>query len=99
MARQKGVKVGMHRLVVAWPFPEKRVQELARKAKAIVVVEMNLGQMVREVERVVKGTCPVVLCGHAGGNVHDPKDIAEAIVSARSEKRPRDAFGGVEVQQ
>jgi 2-oxoglutarate ferredoxin oxidoreductase subunit alpha len=99
LAQQKGVKAGLHRLQIAWPFPEKRVAELARKAKAIVVVEMNYGQMVREVERVVKGACPVVLLGHGGGNVHDPKDIAEAIVAARAERRPRDGAAGAEVRQ
>jgi 2-oxoglutarate ferredoxin oxidoreductase subunit alpha len=93
LARDKGVKVGMHRLQVAWPFPETRVRELARKAKAIVVVEMNLGQMVREVERVVKGACPVVLCGHSGGAVHDPQVIAAAILGARAGERPRAAAG------
>ncbi len=98
LARAKGTKVGLHRLLVAWPFPEKRIVELSRRAKAIVVVEMNYGQMVREVERVVQGRCPVVLCGHGGGNVHDPKDIAEAIVAAarREGRRPSAAM---EVQQ
>jgi 2-oxoglutarate ferredoxin oxidoreductase subunit alpha len=97
LARQQGARVGLHRLVVAWPFPEKRVVELARRVKALVVVEMNYGQMVREVERAVKGACPVVLCGHGGGNVHDPKDIAEAILAARGARRPSQAFAGVEV--
>jgi 2-oxoglutarate ferredoxin oxidoreductase subunit alpha len=97
LARQKGARVGLHRLVVAWPFPEKRVADLARRVKALVVVEMNYGQMVREVERAVKGACPVVLCGHGGGNVHDPKDIAEAILAARFARRPSEAFAGVEV--
>jgi len=98
LAREQGAKVGMHRLQVAWPFPEKRVAELARKAKAIVVVEMNYGQMVREVERVVKGACPVVLCGHGGGAVHDPRDIAAAIVGARTGERPRAAAASPEVR-
>jgi 2-oxoglutarate ferredoxin oxidoreductase subunit alpha len=98
LARQKGAKVGMHRLLVTWPFPEKRIQELARKAKAIVVVEMNLGQMVREVERVVAGRCPVHLCGHAGGGVHDPKDIAEVILAARTGARKGVEAKAVEVQ-
>jgi 2-oxoglutarate ferredoxin oxidoreductase subunit alpha len=97
LARQKGAKVGLHRLLVAWPFPEKRMVELARKAKAIVVVEMNYGQMVREVERVVQGRCPVLLCGHGGGSVHDPKDIAEMILLAR-EGRRRGETQAVEVQ-
>jgi 2-oxoglutarate ferredoxin oxidoreductase subunit alpha len=96
LARQQGASVGLHRLLVAWPFPERRVAELARRVKALVVVEMNYGQMVREVERVVKGACPVVLCGHGGGNVHDPKDIAEAILAARFAPRPSEAFAGVE---
>jgi 2-oxoglutarate/2-oxoacid ferredoxin oxidoreductase subunit alpha len=98
LAREKGIKVGMHRLQIAWPFPEKRVLELARKAKAIVVAEMNLGQMVREVERVVKGACPVVLCGHSGGAVHDPADIAAAIIGAYAGARPRTAAPSAEVR-
>jgi 2-oxoglutarate/2-oxoacid ferredoxin oxidoreductase subunit alpha len=98
LAREKGIKVGMHRLQIAWPFPEKRVLELARKAKAIVVAEMNLGQMVREVERVVKGACPVVLCGHSGGAVHDPQDIAAAIIGAHAGARPRAAAPSAEVR-
>jgi len=98
LARERGVKVGLHRLKVAWPFPEKRVAELARRAKAIVVAELNYGQMVREVERVVKGACPVVFCGHGGGTVHDPKDICEAILSARNMPRPCAAPQGTEVR-
>jgi 2-oxoglutarate ferredoxin oxidoreductase subunit alpha len=80
MAREKGVKTGMHRLIVAWPFPEKRIAELAGKVKAIVVAEMNYGQMFYEVERVARGRCPVKLVGHGGGMVHDPKDICDAIL-------------------
>lgn len=80
MAREQGLKVGMHRLIVAWPFPEKRIQEIAEKAKAIVVAEMNYGQMFLEVDRLVAGRCPVKLVGHCGGMVHDPQDICNAIV-------------------
>ncbi len=80
MAREKGAKVGMHRLIIAWPFPEKRVRELAGKAKAIVVPEMNYGQMYYEVQRIVEGRCPVRLVGHGGGTVHNPEDICQAIL-------------------
>ncbi|HEY3351920.1 MAG TPA: 2-oxoacid:acceptor oxidoreductase subunit alpha [Polyangia bacterium] len=97
MAQAKGVKVGMHRLLVAWPFPEKRIVELSRKAKAIVVVELNMGQMVREVERVAQGRCAVHLVGHPGGGVHDPKDIADAILAARAGRKTAPA-AAVEVQ-
>jgi 2-oxoglutarate ferredoxin oxidoreductase subunit alpha len=80
MARQKGVKVGMHRLIVAWPFPEKRIAELSRQVKAIVVPEMNYGQMYLEVERAVQGRCQSRLVEHGGGTVHDPNDIYNALM-------------------
>jgi len=82
LARQKGVKVGRLRLVVVWPFPEKRILELASKVQAFVVPEMNYGQMVLEVERAAKGKTNVVCVPHGGGEVHDPQVIADAIIRA-----------------
>ena len=82
MARADGVKVGVMRLIVVWPFPEKRVWELAENVKAFVVPEINLGQMSLEVERCAAGRAPVVLVPHAGGGVHDPEAIRRAIVRA-----------------
>ena len=80
IARQKGVKVGKFRLITAWPFPEKKIAEIASKVKAFVVAELNLGQMVREVERAAAGKALVRLVGHAGGSVHHPEDILQAIM-------------------
>jgi 2-oxoglutarate ferredoxin oxidoreductase subunit alpha len=82
MARQKGIKVGFMRLVIAWPFPEKRIRELAGQVKAFVVPEINYGQMVLEVERCAGGQAPAVLVPHGGGGVHDPQSIFDAIVGA-----------------
>ncbi|MFZ0312029.1 MAG: 2-oxoacid:acceptor oxidoreductase subunit alpha [Candidatus Korobacteraceae bacterium] len=79
MARQKGIKVGKFRLITAWPFPEKQIAAIAKKVKGIVVAELNLGQMVREVERAAAGQTKVRLVGHAGGSVHKPEDILQAI--------------------
>jgi len=81
-AKKAGIKVGTLRLRTVWPFPEKRVAELSRKVKAIVVPEINAGQMVREVERSVAGRCRVTSVPHFGGWVHDPKDILKAIKEA-----------------
>jgi 2-oxoglutarate ferredoxin oxidoreductase subunit alpha len=78
-ARAKGMRVGHLRLVVVWPFPEKRIRELAGRVKAFVVPELNLGQMVYEVERCAAGKSNVVSVPHAGGTVHQPKDIYAAI--------------------
>lgn len=80
-ARKEGMKVGHLRLVVAWPFPEKRIRALALKAKAFVVPEINLGQMVYEVERAARGNVRIEHVPHAGGTVHNPKDIYAVIKS------------------
>ena len=74
-ARKEGMHVGHLRLVTAWPFPEKRIRELASKVKAFVVPELNLGQMVHEVERVAAGKASIAHVPHAGGTVHNPKEI------------------------
>jgi 2-oxoglutarate ferredoxin oxidoreductase subunit alpha len=82
LARAQGLKVGKFRMITVWPFPEKRIQELARKVKAFVVPELNLGQMVREVDRAAGGRAKTYLVPHAGGSVHRPEDILNAIVEA-----------------
>jgi 2-oxoglutarate ferredoxin oxidoreductase subunit alpha len=79
MARDHGIRVGLLRPVVVWPFPEKRVRELAEKVKAFVVVEMNYGQMFYEVERCAAGKAQTVLVDHGGGTVHNPEDVFKAI--------------------
>jgi len=81
-AKQGGIKVGTLRLITVWPFPEKRIKELAKKVKSIVVPEINAGQVVLEVERVTAGKCRVVSVPHYGGWVHDPDDILKAIKEA-----------------
>lgn len=81
-ARKEGLKVGSLRLITVWPFCEKRIRELAGTVKAIVVPEINYGQMVREVERCAAGRCKVVSVNHCGGAVHDPEVILTAIREA-----------------
>ena len=82
MARAEGLPVGLLRPVVVWPFPEKRIRELAARGHAFVVVEMNYGQMVYEVERCAAGQARTVLLGHGGGTVHQPEEILKAIREA-----------------
>jgi 2-oxoglutarate/2-oxoacid ferredoxin oxidoreductase subunit alpha len=82
MAHARGLKVGKFRLITAWPFPEQQIRELAGRVKAFVVPELNLGQMVREVERSAAGKCRVLDVAHAGGGVHRPEDILQVIVEA-----------------
>jgi len=82
LARKQGVRAGRFRLISAWPFPERRIRDLAGRVKAFVVPELNLGQMVHEVERAVAGRAAVIPVSHAGGSVHNPDTILKAIVEA-----------------
>ena len=84
-ARKEGMRIGHLRLVTAWPFPEKRIRELASKVKAFVVPELNLGQMVYEVERIVGGKASITHVPHAGGTVHNPKEIYVAMKHSMKE--------------
>ena len=80
-ARARGHRIGVLRLRVVWPFPEHVIRKLAARVRAFVVPELNMGQIVHEVERCAGGT-RVVSVPHAGGTVHDPDVIRDAIVEA-----------------
>ncbi len=78
-AREMGLKVGLLKLVTVWPFAEDRIRELAIRVKAFVVPEINMGQIALEVERCAGGQAQTILVPHAGGGLHDPDDVLEAI--------------------
>jgi 2-oxoglutarate ferredoxin oxidoreductase subunit alpha len=82
LARAQGIRAGLHRPLVVWPFPERRIRSLAERVKAFVVPEMNYGQIVQEVERCAAGKAQTILVPHGGGTVHDPEEILKAIREA-----------------
>ncbi|MCK4352335.1 2-oxoacid:acceptor oxidoreductase subunit alpha [candidate division WOR-3 bacterium] len=86
-ARKIGIKVGSLRLITVWPFPDKKIVELAKKVKGFVVPEINYGQIVFEVERCSHGNANVILVPHGGGSVHNPDDILGAIKQVAREKK------------
>jgi len=77
-ARKQGLKVGYFRLVTIWPFCGHRLSDIGRKVGTILVPEMNLGQLAREVERFV--SVPVVRVPKIGGVPHSVDQIYRAIV-------------------
>jgi 2-oxoglutarate ferredoxin oxidoreductase subunit alpha len=87
LARKSGIKVGNLRLVTVWPFPDKKISELAKKVKGFVVPEINYGQIVFEVERCTHGNSNVILVPHGGASVHHPDDILEAIKKVAKDKK------------
>jgi 2-oxoglutarate/2-oxoacid ferredoxin oxidoreductase subunit alpha len=82
MAKAEGVKAGSLRLVTAWPFPEKRIRELATRVNAFVMPELNYGQLFYEMQRVIEGKAKSFLIPHGGGTVHDPHVIYRKILEA-----------------
>lgn len=77
--RAEGKKVGLMRPLTLWPFPEKRLRELARQCQRMLVVEMNEGQMVRDVKLAVEGACPVGFYGRSGGMIASPDEIVNVV--------------------
>ncbi len=82
MAHAQGLKVGKFRLKTVWPFPDAHIRRLAATSKALVVPELNCGQIVREVERAAAGAARAIPVTHAGGAVHRPEKIFSAIEEA-----------------
>jgi 2-oxoglutarate ferredoxin oxidoreductase subunit alpha len=81
-ARARGIKAGLFRPKVLWPFPEKRVHALACQARALVVAELNYGQVYYEVQRCAAGQSSITLIDHGGGTVHEPERLLEGIAQA-----------------
>jgi 2-oxoglutarate/2-oxoacid ferredoxin oxidoreductase subunit alpha len=79
-AETKGIKVGHVRLKTIWPFPDKQVRKLSESAKRIIVPEMNLGQVCREVQRVTCGANVIPFNKIGGGELITPEEVLEEIV-------------------
>jgi 2-oxoglutarate ferredoxin oxidoreductase subunit alpha len=77
--RKEGRKVGLFRPVTLFPFPQKRISEVAGGVKRLMVVEMNSGQMVDDVRLAVNGKCDVAFYGRAGGVVFTPEELYKKI--------------------
>ncbi len=78
-AREKGIKAGLIKLNTIWPFPEEMIRDLAGNVRAIIMPEINMGQMVLEIERCAGNRCPVKLVPHPGGTIIRPSTILIAI--------------------
>jgi len=88
-ARKSGIKVGSLKLDTVWPFPEKRVAELAKKVRAFVIPEINYGQIVLEVERCSYGNANVAFVSHGEKGVENIEDLLATIKRVIKEKKIR----------
>jgi 2-oxoglutarate ferredoxin oxidoreductase subunit alpha len=81
-ARQEGIKVGLFRPITIWPSPEKQIKALAQKVKKIIVAELNYGQYVQEVERIVAGEAQVISLAKWDNEAITPAEMLAAIKKA-----------------
>jgi len=79
IAREKGIKLGLLRPITLFPFPKKPIAALAKRVKDFLVVEMNAGQMVEDVQLAVGCGVPVKHFGRMGGIIPSPSEVVEAL--------------------
>lgn len=74
---EQNLQVGLIRPQTLFPFPEKAIYDAAAKksCKSVISIEMSMGQMVEDVERVVKGKKQVHFYGECGGEVPTPEKV------------------------
>lgn len=77
LAREQGIKAGLLRPITLFPFPTKRISELAGQLKMALAVEMSAGQMVEDVQLSINGKIPVHYYGRMGGMVPTPDEVVE----------------------
>ena len=77
--REKGLKVGLFRPITLFPFPNKRISELAGRVNKILDIEVNMGQMLKDVKLAVNGRIPVEFFGKPVGSWPSVESIMEAI--------------------
>lgn len=85
-ARREGIKAGLIKLDTVWPFPEDLIRGVAAQSKAMIMAEINGGQMVLELERAACGACPVRLVSNYGGAILHPALILGSISKAAKGK-------------
>lgn len=81
IAREQGIKAGLLRPITLFPFPTKRINELANSVKGMLSVEMSAGQMIEDVLLSVNGKVPVYHFGRMGGIVTTPEEVVESLKS------------------
>ncbi len=79
-ARERGIKAGLLQLITLWPFPRRHLEPLLRQVRAVLVPELNMGQMSREVKRINQGITRVEGLNRIDGNLITPDEIMERLL-------------------
>ncbi len=84
MARDKGIKAGLFQALTIWPFPEQTLINRFRKIKKVLTVEMNMGQMKYEIERVAPDDVKQAGLLRANGIAFTPQEVLKSIEELKS---------------
>jgi 2-oxoglutarate/2-oxoacid ferredoxin oxidoreductase subunit alpha len=87
-ARAEGIPVGLVRPISLNPFPEALMAEISHSLDALLVVEMNSGQMLNDVQRCTQDRLPIEFYGRMGGVVPFPDEILAEIRRIAKEPIP-----------
>ena len=79
-ARESGVKAGLLKLKTLFPYPRRQQEKILAHAKTLVVPEMNMGQMSREVKRVNMGRAAVRTINRIDGQIVTPSEILKVVM-------------------
>ncbi len=79
LGREKEIKIGLLRPITLYPYPYKRLRELADQVNFMLTVEMSAGQMVEDVKLSVEGKVPVYFKGRMGGMISTPEEILHEV--------------------
>ncbi len=79
LGRAMGIKMGLVRPITLWPFPKQIIKDLAKKVKGMLVVEMNMGQMIEDVQLAAGCNIPIEHFGHVGGIIPAPDEVVEVL--------------------
>jgi len=79
-ARDRGIKAGLMQLITLWPFPRRLLEPHLGRVRAVLVPELNMGQMSREVKRVNQGRTRVETLNRIDGHLITPEEIGARLV-------------------
>ncbi len=79
MAREQGIKAGLFQALTVWPFPRSALQERFKKTKKVLTVELNMGQMKYEIERIAPPDVNKQTLLRANGLPFSPGEVLETI--------------------
>ena len=86
-AREQGIKAGLLKLLTLWPFQKNAIIEISSNSECIIVPEMNVGQISREVKRASRGKCRIETVNRVDGRCIMPREILGKMLELNDEER------------